>query len=144
MVKLKGDWYLRLYRGGECVESKSGSNIVTTAGKEFLASFLYSAAVAASTFTCRYVGVGTDATPAAAAQTALVTELARVSAVVSTATAIYRCVATFPSGTGTGALTEFGLFSSSSAGTMFSRRVESVINKGANDELQATVEITVA
>lgn len=144
MIKTEGTWFLRLYRGDRLVDERSGKNVITTVGKQFLANFLASAAAGASTFTCRYVGIGTDSSTASIGQTALGAELARASAVVSSATAIYRCTATFPSGTGTGALTEFGLFSTSSAGTMFSRKVESVINKGANDELQATVEITLS
>jgi len=75
-VTLKGRWTLTLSNETEGVKKiVQGDNVVCTNGKEFLASFLYSAAAAASTFTCRYVGIGTDSTAEAAAQTALGTEL---------------------------------------------------------------------
>jgi hypothetical protein len=122
-----------------------GNNVVCTNGKEFLASFLNSAAAAASTFTMGYVAVGTDATAEAAANTALGTELARHTGTVSyTSNQIYKVSATFASGTGTGAIVEYGLFSSSSAGTMLSRDTEAVINKGANDELTVVVQVTLS
>jgi hypothetical protein len=52
-------------------------------------------------------------------------------------------VATFPAGTGTGAVTEAGLFNASSAGTLLCRTVFSVINKGAADTLGITWTVTV-
>jgi hypothetical protein len=52
--------------------------------------------------------------------------------------------ATFASGVGTGAIVEYGLFSSSTGGTMFSRDTEAVINKGANDTLVVTTEVTIS
>lgn len=143
---LKGRWKIILQGpDGETKDYREGDNVICTNGKEFLASFLSSAAAGASTFTCRYVGIGTDATSEAAANTALGTELARVSGIVSYVSGqIYKVTATFASGTGTGAIVEYGLFSSSTAGTLLSRDTESVINKGANDTLVATVNITIS
>jgi hypothetical protein len=144
-VTLRGRWKLTLESGGVIKQETSGENVVCTNGKEFLASFLKSAAAAASTFTCRYVAIGTDATAEAAANTALGTELARVSGIVSyVSNQIYQVTATFASGTGTGAIVEYGLLSSSTGGTLLSRDTEAVINKGANDSLTAVVQITVS
>jgi hypothetical protein len=53
-------------------------------------------------------------------------------------------VATFSAGTGTGAITEAGIFNASSAGTLLCRTVFSVINKGALDTLVITWKVTVA
>jgi len=53
---------------------------------------------------------------------------------------IYVC--TFPAGTGTGALTEAGLFSASASGDMFLYDDFSVINKGALDSLEITWTVT--
>jgi hypothetical protein len=94
----------------------------------------------------RYVAIGNNNTGEAVGDTALGGELARVSAVVSSATAIYRLVATFASGVGTGNIYEYGVFSTltSGAGTMFSRDNEGLITKGANDQLVVTTEITVS
>jgi hypothetical protein len=52
-------------------------------------------------------------------------------------------VATFPAGTGTGAVTEAGLFNDGTAGDMLCRTVFSVINKGAADTLGVTWTVTV-
>lgn len=143
--KLVGKWWVTLYRGDQEIEKRHGTNVITTDGKSFLAGFLFSAAAAASTFTMRYIAVGTDATGEAAANTALGTELNRVSGTVSqVAGGIYRVTATFASGIGTGAIVEYGLFSTATtgAGTIFSRDTESVVNKGANDTLAVITEVT--
>lgn len=145
-VTLKGHWDLKLYGApGELKKHVAGNNVVCTNGKEFLASFLYSAAAAASTFTCKYVALGTDATGEAEANTALGTEIARTTGTVSYASGqVYKVTATFPSGVGTGAIVEYGLFSSSTAGTMLTRDTEAVINKGANDTLVVTHQVTLS
>ena len=131
---------------GEIKEQRHGKNVVVTTGHQFLADFMASAAAAASTFTMRYVAIGSDSTAEAASNTALGTELARVSATVSAATAIYRLTATYASGIGTGNIYEYGVFSTitSGAGTMFSRDVEGLITKSANDQLVVTTEITIS
>lgn len=143
---LKGRWKMTLTGpDGALKQEVEGDNVICTNGKEFLASFLSSAAAAASTFTCKYIAVGTDSTAEAAAQTALGTELARQTGTVSyVSNQIYKVTATFATGTGTGAIVEYGLFSSSTGGTMLSRDVESVINKGANDTLTAVCQITIS
>ena len=144
-VKLTGHWFVKLYGpDGSLKDETHGKNVITENGLEFLASFFNSAATAASTFTMRYVAIGTDATAEAASNTALGAEGARISGIVSySSSAIYSVTATFPSGTGTGAIVEYGLFSSSTGGTMLSRDTEAVINKGANDTLEVTTEITI-
>jgi len=145
-VQLQGRWrYVLTGPDGTVKDDRVGTNIVCTNGKEFLASFLYSAAVAPSTFTCRYVAIGTDSSAESAANTALGTELARVSGVVSYLSGqIYRVTGTFAAGTGTGAIVEYGVFSSATAGTMLNRDTEAVINKGASDTLTATCELTIS
>jgi hypothetical protein len=147
-TKLIGKWWVTLYGApGEVKAMRQGTNVITTDGKSFLAGFLASAAAAASTFTMRYIAVGTDATAEGVANTALGAEAARVSASVSQVTnAIYRCIATFASGVGTGAIVEYGLFSTATtgAGTIFSRDTEAVVNKGANDTLTVITEVTIS
>lgn len=145
-VVMKGRWRAEL-RGpdGKIKQVEQGSNVVVTNGKEFLASFLYSAAAAASTFTCKYIGIGSDATAEAASNTALGTELSRATGTVSyVSNQIYQVRATFATGSGTGAITEYGLFSSNTAGTMLARDTEAVINKGANDTLTVIAQITIS
>lgn len=146
-MKVEGKWWVTLYGApGEIKETRHGKNVVVTTGHQFLANFMASAAAAASTFTMRYIAIGSDSTGELAANTALGTELARVSGVVSSATAIYRLTATFASGVGTGNIYEYGVFSTitTAAGTMFSRDVEGLITKSANDQLVVTTEITIS
>lgn len=145
-ITLKGKWTAVL-NGPDGIEKQrvEGFNVVCTNGKEFLASFLYSAAAAASTFTCKYVAIGTDATAEAVGNTALGTESSRHTGTVSyVSNQIFRVKATFSTGSGTGAIVEYGLFSSASAGTMLNRDTEAAINKGANDTLTVTCDLTIS
>lgn len=141
---IKGYWRMEL-RGpdGELKDKLEGQNVITTVGKEFLASYLSSAAAGASTFTMKYIAIGTDSTTEAAANTALGTEVSRHTGTVSYLSGqIFQVKATFAAGSGTGGITEYGLFSSNSAGTLFARDTESVINKGAADTLTVTAQFT--
>lgn len=145
-VELEGRWNIVL-RGpqGEIKEERNGKNVVCTNGKEYLASFLNSAVAAASTFTMQYVAIGTDSTSEQASDTALGTELTRHTGTVSyVSNQIYQVKATFATGVGTGAIVEYGLFSSNTNGTMLNRDTESVINKGSNDTLEVTMQLTVS
>lgn len=142
-ITLKGRYRAELWSGDVLKEVREGDNVVTTVGKEFIASFLKSATAAAATFTCKYLAVGTDSTAEAIGNTALGTETSRHTGTVSyTSGGIFNVVATFTSGNGTGAIVEYGLFSSSSAGTLLSRDTESVINKSANDTLTVSYTLT--
>jgi len=145
-VKMRGEWFIKLYgEDGKIKDSRQGFNVVTTVGKEWLASFLASAAAGASTFTGRYIGIGTDATAEAAANTSLGVELSRQSGSVSyISNQILQITATFATGSGTGAIVEYGLFSSSSAGTLIARDTESAVNKGANDVLVVVAQMTLS
>jgi hypothetical protein len=145
-VELKGRWKAVL-RGpdGSVKQEREGDNVVCTDGKDFLASFLSSAAAGASTFTMKYVGIGTDSTAEAAANTTLGTELARQTGTASYISGgVYRVTATFAAGTGTGAIVEYGLFSSSTGGTMLNRDTEAVVNKGAGDSLEVRCDLTIS
>lgn len=142
----KGVWTIEVYGpDGKLKTSVTGTNVVTTNGKDFVASFLVSAAAAASTFTCKYVAVGTGTTPETVSDTALVAEVVRATATVThNGTGIYQLVASFLTNSATGAITEYGIFSSSSAGTMLARDTESVVNVGSSDTLTVTAQITLS
>lgn len=143
---LLGNWTFELFDSdGNLKEKREVENVVCTNGKEFLASFLYSAAAAASTFTCKYLAIGTDSTAELAANTALGTELARQTGTVSyVSNQIYQVKATFASGLGTGNIVEFGVFSSSANGTMLNRGTRTAIAKGASDTLTVTCQLTIS
>jgi hypothetical protein len=143
---ITGRWQFELHdENGNLKQQVAGTNVVCTNGKEFLASFLNSAAAAASTFTMRYIGVGTDSTAELAANTTLGVELSRHTGTVSYISGqIFQVKATFAAGSGTGAIVEYGLFSSNTAGTMLARDTEAVINKGALDTLTVTAQFTLS
>jgi hypothetical protein len=144
MINVKGKWFISLFGPkGELKEKHEGKNVITLNGLSGLVSHLVSATAAATTFTFRYIAIGTDATGEANTDTALGGELTRHTGTVSHGSnGIYRVTATFPSGTGTGAIAEYGVLDSNAAGTLFSRDTEAVVNKGANDDLVVTTEIT--
>lgn len=143
-MRMKGEYFIKLYGpNGELKDERQGFNVITTAGKDFLASFLQSATAAAATFTCKYMAIGSDSTGEDAANTALGTELARHTGTVSYISgAVYRVTATFATGVGTGDIYEYGILSSSTGGTLLSRDTESGIAKGANDTLVVIANIT--
>lgn len=140
---IKGHWEMRLYGpNGMLKETRAGQNVITTVGKEMLARFLLSSTTSGAN-TIKYIAIGTGATAESASDTALGTEVARTTATVTYSSgAVYECLATFPAGTGTGAIVEYGLLNSSAAGTLFSRDTETVINKAAGDILTVTTKVT--
>lgn len=143
-VKMKGEWFVVLYGpDGEVKDKRQGFNVVTTVGKEFIASFLGSAAAGAATFTGRYIAIGTDSTAEAAGNTALGIEVSRHTGTVSYLSGqIYQVTATFATGSGTGAIVEYGLLTSNTGGTLIARDTEGAINKGANDTLTVVAQMT--
>ena len=93
-----------------------------------------------------HMELGTGTTSAAAGNTAMETVISGSRVALSSTTVTNNAVAyvaSFPAGTGSGAVTEAGIFNASSGGTMLCRTVFSVINKGANDVLGITWTITV-
>lgn len=137
ILKMRGKLTIEL--NGEVVQEID--NLVVTAGKNFVASRMVGTASAVMS----HMGIGTTNTAAAAGDTALGAEAARVA--VSGASAAANVVtysATFPAGTGTGAIVEAGLFNAGSGGTMLARTVFSVINKGASDSMTITWTVTVS
>ena len=116
-------------------------NLVVDTGLDYIASRMKDASATAMT----HMAVGSGTTVAAAGQTALVTEVARVALTSSTVTGeSIAYVASYAAGTGTGALTEAAILNAASAGTMLCRTVFSVINKGAGDTMTVTWTITIS
>ncbi|OUW93090.1 MAG: hypothetical protein CBD88_07555 [Flavobacteriales bacterium TMED228] len=117
------------------------NNLVVTTGKNYVASRIKDTTAAAMS----HMAIGTGSTSPAAGDTTLGTETARVALTSTTVTnADVAYVASFGAGTGTGAITEAGLFNSSSAGTLFCRTTFSVVNKGADDSMTITWTVTVS
>ena len=124
---------------GEVVEQRA-ANLVVTTGKNFTASRM----VGVADNIMSHMAVGAGTTAAAVGDTTLGSELGRVALTAGTATNnVVTYTATFGAGTGTGAVTEAGIFNASSAGTMLCRVVFAVVNKGANDTIAITWTVTV-
>lgn len=127
---------------GEVKETREVPNLVVAVGKTHIASRM----VGTSSDVMSHMAVGTSATTPASGDTALGAEAGRV--VLSTYTSSTNTVsatATFPSGTGTGALTEAGIFNDSApGGDMLCRTTFSTVNKAAGDSVAITWTVTVS
>jgi len=146
-VKLKGSLELILRdQFGNIKEKRLEKNLVVTVGLAYIVSRMKDATATAMS----HMAVGTNNTAAAAGNTTLNTESARValdSTTLVTTTVTndsIQYVATFGAGTGTGALVEAGILNAASAGTLLCRTVFSVINKGALDSLTVTWKVVAA
>lgn len=115
-------------------------NLVVTVGKNFIASRM----VGTSSPVMSHMAIGTNATAPVSANTTLGTEIARVALASATATAnTISYSATFPAGTGTGAITEAGIFNAASSGTLLCRTTFAVINKAVSDVLTINWNVTI-
>lgn len=117
------------------------TKVVTTAGVNYLVSTLNSA-TASNVF--RFHATGTGTTAEAVGQTALVTEVATRATGTQTVGAsanIYRTVG-LVTYAGSFAITEHGIFSAASAGTLLDRSVFAAINVISGDSIEFTYELT--
>tara|TARA_R110002012_G_scaffold83360_3_gene209816 strand:- start:1628 stop:2065 length:438 start_codon:yes stop_codon:yes gene_type:complete len=139
-IKVTGELKLTLTKPDGDKHETVIPNIVVTTGKAYIASRMKDASATAMS----HMAIGTGTGSAAAGNTALGTEAGRVALTSTTVTSnAVAYVATFPAGTGTGAVTEAGILNASSSGTLLCRTVFSVINKGAADTLGITWTVTV-
>ena len=119
-------------------------NLVVTDGKEFVASSMIKT-TSNSPAAMTHMGIGSGSTAAAAGNSALESQLGRVALTSGTVSgAVVTYVATFPAGTGTGAVTEAGILNASSSGDLLCRTVFSVVNKGSSDSMTITWTVTVS
>lgn len=116
-------------------------NLVVTTGKIYVASRM----VGTSADLMSHMAIGTGTASPVVGDTALGTQAGRVSlsALTSASNAI-TATATFPAGTGTGAITEAGIFNASSGGDMLCRTTFPVVNKAAGDSISISWVITVS
>lgn len=128
---------------GQVKEQRELNNLVVTVGKNYIASRMKDATAAAMS----HMAIGTGSTAAAAGDTTLGTEIARVALATaggSVAGAVVTYSASFPAGTGTGAITEAGILNNSTGGTMLCRTVFSAVNKGASDAMTINWTVTIS
>jgi len=136
-LKLTGRLSIAL--NGEVVQEVD--NLVVTTGKNFVASRMKDATASAMS----HMAIGTGSTAAAAGDTGLGSESARTALTSTTVTNNeIAYVDNFAAGTGTGAITEAGIFNASSGGSMLCRTVFATVNKGASDSMSITWTVTVS
>jgi hypothetical protein len=128
---------------GQLKDVREVDNLVTSWGKIAIASVFINPPVYG---VMAYMAVGTGATAPAVSDVLLVAEVGRVpltgnSGVASGATIQYS--ATFPAGTGTGALQEAGIFPGASGGNTQNRSTFATINKLAGDTLNIVWTTTI-
>ncbi len=127
---------------GEVVQEVN--NMVVTAGKEWVAARMKDTSTVMT-----HMGVGTSSTAAALGQTALVAEHSDGRQTLTTsggsvAGAVITFHRTFAAGNQTGAITEAGIFTASTSGTMLARTVFGVVNKGALDTMTISWAVTIS
>jgi hypothetical protein len=133
---------------GEVIDRRLEKNIITATGLAHMANRISGVSAPAA---MGWMAVGSGAVAAAVGDTLLGAELARVALTVSLATTTQandtiQYVATFAAGSGTGALTEAGVFGvvTAATGPMLNRLVFSVINKASTDALSITWKVKIA
>lgn len=144
IIKATGQLNIKIVAAdGTVKHDETVKNLVVTTGLEFIASRMRDASAAVMS----HMAVGSGTTAAAAGQTGLVTESARVALTSTTVTGNQIAyVATFPAGTPATltALTEAGLFNANSGGTMLCRTVFAAVNKDVNDTMSITWTVTIS
>lgn len=140
-VKATGALQIKLYGpDGKLKQEQNVKNLVVTSGKGYIAGRMVGTPTAMS-----HMAIGSGTVDPAVGDTTLGTELGRVSLTSSAASgAVVTYIASFGAGTGTGAVTEAGIFNAGSSGTMLCRTEFAVVNKGADDSLSITWTVTVS
>lgn len=143
-IKLTGYIKFDLFDSkGNLKQHEEVKNVVVTVGKDYLAAWLMAASQAG--YFMQYLALGTGTNAAVVGDTTLQTELStRVAGALTSSTNVWQNQGTFGAGVDTGAITEAGIFSASSGGTMLARQVFPVINKAAGDSLQVTWQVTLS
>lgn len=148
-LRMHGHFEYELRRADGRVERWRQDNLITTVGKAGIAGL----ANGVVTDFFDYIAIGTGATAAAAGDTTLQTEittnggqralatLSRVTTTTTNDTAQFVVTFTF---TGSFAVTEAGVLSASSSGTLLNRQVFSARNVDSGDTLTITYKVSFA
>jgi hypothetical protein len=127
---------------GNVKAERKVKNLVVSAGKTYIAARMQGSAIPT---VMGYMAIGTGTATPAVGNTTLGVEAGRVSlASFSSSSNQVTATATFPAGTGTGAITEAGIFNANSGGTMLCRTTFPVVNKAAGDSIAITWVVTVS
>jgi hypothetical protein len=133
-------WAQHIDISGEIIDYGLVSlRVVTSAGVNYMAAAFAGTGTVAN---FKYHGVGTGTGAESSSDTALGTEVeTRATGTVSSSTNVYTTVGTVTA-TASRAITEHGIFSASTSGTLLDRSVFSVINLSTSDSIQTTYSLT--
>lgn len=142
-LKIKGKLNIKQYdEASNLKDERDVKNLVVAVGKAYIANRMSSNVEVILS----HMAVGGGNVTATTSDTLLANEIARVS-LDSTAVTnnVLTYAATFPAGTGTGSLTEAGIFNDPTAntGTMLCRTRFDVVNKAAGDTIVITWNVTI-
>jgi hypothetical protein len=146
-IQIKGRLKVDTFINGVFTEGEWRDNVITTNGKNAIATFLNGGSAATLV---SHMGFGTSSTAVAAADTALGAELsgngyARVAVTKSNPSAnVAQYVATLTGITAATTVQEAGLFNASTAGTLFAHQLTGAVSlQTAQDSLQITWQVTI-
>ena len=134
-----GDVEITLTNGNTLKEKRTVKNLVVATGKNFIVRKILDTEATKMT----HMAIGTGVTTQVGADTALQTQVARLTLSETSLNNYITYSATFPAGTGTGAITEAGIFNASSAGIMLCRTTFAPVNKDVLDTLSITWTLTI-
>lgn len=137
--KVMGDVEITLTSDGVVKEKRTVKNLVVTTGKNWIVGRM----TGADTSEMSHMAIGTGTTSQLIANTSLQTEIARLLFSEASLNNYITYSATFPAGTGIGAITEAGIFNAASAGIMLCRTTFAPVNKDVLDTLSITWALTV-
>ena len=145
VLKITGALTVTLFdKNGNVKDKRDAKNLVVSAGKTFIASSM-TKTTTNSPAAMTHMAIGTGTTTPAVGQTTLTTEAGRVTLASGTASSNQvTYTATFPAGTGTGAITEAAILNASTGGTMLCRTTFPVVNKAAGDSIAVTWVVTIS
>lgn len=141
-LKMKGELEIVVRdENGNIKEVKHAKNLVVSVGKTYIASRI----VGTSSNIMSNMAIGTATSTPTASDTQLGTEAGRV--VLASSSNLANAItytATFPAGTGTGAITEAAILNAGTGGTMLCRTTFPVVNKAAGDSIAVTWVVTIS
>lgn len=134
---------------GNIKDQRDINNLVVNVGKYYIAQRMIATGPNSVPAAMSHMAIGSGTTAPVVAQTAMITQLARVALTGGTGTVANSTTnqvvytATFPAGVGTGALVEAGIFNSPTTGTMLARTTFPVVNKEAADSITVTWTVSI-
>jgi hypothetical protein len=149
-MKIQGNFTLKLFREGTCIETREMANTITKAGLAEVTNLMGNVSTPTA-FT--YLAVGTGTVTATSDDTTLGTEttdsgLERASATVTretvTSTNDTLQLAKTWTATASKAITELGAFNASSSGVMLGRKVFGAVNVESDDTLELIYKFTLS